>query len=182
MSVTAISIKSLTRKTRQQEPVAEGDKLVFAVGANKDGMIKRESLQMNEATFAFPENKDSNQENFIIVCRLDPSRLVPPTKLEWTVEGFVAYSAICTHLGCTAYFSQRTEERPFPHLLCPCHGGVYDPQRGAMVMAGPVPRALPQLPVKINDLGELIAGGWFHEPPGVVSKSELKRWREGHKS
>ncbi len=182
MSIAALSIRPTKRNAKQQEPVAAGDRLVFVIGANKGQPIRRDSIPVNEAVLAFPEGKDGNPDNLILLCHLDPVSLAPPTILAWTAEGLVAYSAICTHLGCTASTLQRMEGTDFPQLLCPCHSGVFDPQSGAIVKAGPPPRPLPQLPIQIDNQGELIAAGWFEEPPGVVPKGELRRWREKNKN
>src|SRR5215218_2182976 len=54
---------------------------------------------------------------------------------------FVAYSAICTHQGCTVAYKDG-------NLACPCHGSVFDPANGASVVAGPAQRPLPEIPVK----------------------------------
>ena len=56
---------------------------------------------------------------------------------------FVAYSAICTHRGCTVAYSD-------DKLRCPCHGSVFDPARGAAVEAGPAPTPLPNIPVEVR--------------------------------
>jgi|SRR5215210_3520277 len=61
---------------------------------------------------------------------------------------FVAYSAVCTHQGCTVAY-QRGK------LACPCHGSVFDPARGAEVVAGPAPSPLPKIPVKVES-GEIV--------------------------
>ena len=61
---------------------------------------------------------------------------------------FVAYSAICTHQGCTVAYKGGK-------LACPCHGSVFDPARGAKVVAGPAPRPLPEIPVKVEG-GEIV--------------------------
>jgi cytochrome b6-f complex iron-sulfur subunit len=61
---------------------------------------------------------------------------------------FVAYSAICTHQGCTVAYKDG-------NLACPCHGSVFDPANGAAVVAGPAPRALPEIPVKVEG-GEVV--------------------------
>lgn len=59
---------------------------------------------------------------------------------------FVAYSAVCTHQRCTVPY------RPdMQRLACPCHGGVYNPAKGAAVEAGPPPRPLPKIGVEIRD-------------------------------
>ena len=56
---------------------------------------------------------------------------------------FVAYSAVCTHQGCTVAYQNG-------QLACPCHGSVFDPSNGAEVVAGPAPRPLPEVPVEIR--------------------------------
>jgi Rieske Fe-S protein len=61
---------------------------------------------------------------------------------------FVAYSAICTHQGCTVAYKNG-------QLACPCHGSVFDPAKGASVVAGPAPRPLPEIPVKVQG-GEVV--------------------------
>jgi cytochrome b6-f complex iron-sulfur subunit len=61
---------------------------------------------------------------------------------------FVAYSAVCTHQGCTVAYQGG-------ELACPCHGSVFDPANGAAVVAGPAPRPLPEIPVKVEG-GEVV--------------------------
>ena len=61
---------------------------------------------------------------------------------------FVAYSAVCTHQGCTVAYKNG-------QLACPCHGSVYDPAKGAKVVAGPAPKPLPEIPVKVEG-GEVV--------------------------
>jgi cytochrome b6-f complex iron-sulfur subunit len=56
---------------------------------------------------------------------------------------FVAYSAVCTHQGCTVAYQNG-------QLACPCHGSVFDPANGAEVVAGPAPRPLPEIPVEVQ--------------------------------
>jgi Rieske Fe-S protein len=56
---------------------------------------------------------------------------------------FVAYSAVCTHQGCTVAYKKG-------QLACPCHGSVFDPAEGAAVIAGPAPKPLPKIPVKVQ--------------------------------
>jgi len=61
---------------------------------------------------------------------------------------FVAYSAVCTHQGCTVAYKGGK-------LACPCHGSVFDPAKGAEVVAGPAPSPLPEIPVKVEG-GEVV--------------------------
>jgi Rieske Fe-S protein len=61
-------------------------------------------------------------------------------------EEFVAYSAVCTHQQCIGAYQPETQK-----LACPCHGGVYDPARGAAVEAGPPPAPLPEAEIEVRD-------------------------------
>jgi nitrite reductase/ring-hydroxylating ferredoxin subunit len=61
---------------------------------------------------------------------------------------FVAYSAVCTHQGCTVAYKE-------DNLVCPCHGSTFDPADGAAVVAGPATRPLPEIPVKVQG-GEVV--------------------------
>jgi Rieske Fe-S protein len=63
---------------------------------------------------------------------------------------FVAYSAVCTHQGCTVKYKDG-------QLACPCHGSVFDPANGAEVVAGPAPSPLPEISVKVEG-GEVVRG------------------------
>jgi nitrite reductase/ring-hydroxylating ferredoxin subunit len=61
---------------------------------------------------------------------------------------FVAYSAVCTHQGCTVAYRGG-------QLACPCHGSVFDPANGAAVVSGPAGRPLPEVPVEVSG-GEVL--------------------------
>ena len=80
----------------------------------------------------------------------------------WTVDNIVAYSKICTHVGCPAALYEQTTH----HILCPCHQSTFDATRGAQVIFGPATRALPQLPMTVDAEGFLVARRDFTEPVG----------------
>jgi ubiquinol-cytochrome c reductase iron-sulfur subunit len=80
----------------------------------------------------------------------------------WTVDNIVAYSKICTHVGCPAALYEQTTH----HILCPCHQSTFDATQGARVVFGPATRPLPQLPMGVDSQGYLIALGDFQEPVG----------------
>ena len=60
-----------------------------------------------------------------------------------TAGEFKAFSAVCTHMGCTV--SQIANGR----IDCPCHGSEYSITDGA-VLAGPAPAPLPAKTIKIT--------------------------------
>ena len=83
-------------------------------------------------------------------------------KKSWSYDGIVAYSKICTHVGCpVALYEQHTH-----HLLCPCHQSTFDVTEHCKVVFGPAARPLPQLPISVDAEGYLIAQSDFLEPVG----------------
>jgi len=70
----------------------------------------------------------------------------------WVIHapfGFVALSAVCTHLGCIVNYDKEKE------IWCPCHAGFFD-LRGN-VISGPPPRPLPSYPVAVVG-GKVVIG------------------------
>lgn len=60
-----------------------------------------------------------------------------------TEDGTVAFSPICTHLGCFVNWDNNRKE-----FICPCHGGKYDMNGG--VLKGPPSKPLTRLPLRIT--------------------------------
>ena len=99
----------------------------------------------------------------VLVMRLLPEQLIEAEdRKDWSYDGIVAYSKVCTHVGCpVALYEQQTH-----HLLCPCHQSQFDVTDHAKVIFGPAARPLPQLPITVDDEGYLIARSDFTEPVG----------------
>jgi ubiquinol-cytochrome c reductase iron-sulfur subunit len=94
---------------------------------------------------------------------MQPEDITPlPERENWGVDGILAYSKICTHVGCPiSLWEQQTH-----HLLCPCHQSTFDLADNGKVIFGPAARALPQLPIAVDEEGYLIATSDFTEPVG----------------
>ncbi|MFB8386013.1 Rieske 2Fe-2S domain-containing protein [Microbacterium sp. NPDC055910] len=99
----------------------------------------------------------------VLLMRLLPEQLIESEeRKDWSYDGIVAYSKVCTHVGCpVALYEQQTH-----HLLCPCHQSQFDVTDEAKVIFGPAARALPQLPITVDDEGYLVARSDFTEPVG----------------
>ncbi len=99
----------------------------------------------------------------VLLVRLLPEQLHPSEdRKDWAYDGIVAYSKVCTHVGCpVALYEQQTH-----HLLCPCHQSQFDITEQAKVIFGPAARPLPQLPITVDDEGYLVARSDFKEPVG----------------
>jgi thiosulfate dehydrogenase [quinone] large subunit len=74
-----------------------------------------------------------------------------PAILFRTKTGVFAYSAICTHQGCSVAYKSSTKK-----LICPCHAAQFDPFANAKIVSGPAERALDKVNVKIS-------GNWIVE-------------------
>jgi ubiquinol-cytochrome c reductase iron-sulfur subunit len=98
----------------------------------------------------------------LILLKFRPEEIKSGTNVNWTHDGIVAYSKICTHVGCPAALYEQTTH----HILCPCHQSTFDAADGAKVVFGPAARPLPQLPIGIDGEGYLIAKGDFSVPVG----------------
>jgi ubiquinol-cytochrome c reductase iron-sulfur subunit len=98
----------------------------------------------------------------VILHRMLPQDIVSEQTLNWSVDGIVCYSKICTHVGCPISLNERTTH----HLLCPCHQSTFDLTDSGRVLFGPAARALPQLELTVDDEGYLAAKRDFTEPVG----------------
>ena len=79
------------------------------------------------------------------------SKAGTPAVLFRTKTGVFAYSAVCTHQGCTVAFDSASEK-----LQCGCHGAVFDPFDGAKVVTGPTNQPLAKITVATE-------GAWIVE-------------------
>lgn len=97
----------------------------------------------------------------VLLVKLNPEDIKSQKQRDWGVDGIVAYSKICTHVGCPVALYERQTH----HLLCPCHQSTFDMTNDCEVIFGPAKRPLPQLPIKVED-GYLVAADGFAEPVG----------------
>lgn len=98
----------------------------------------------------------------IILVRMDPEEIRSQQGDGWDYQGILAYSKICTHVGCPiALYEHRTH-----HLLCPCHQSTFDLADSGDVIFGPAARRMPQLPIRLDEEGFLVARSAFQEPVG----------------
>ncbi|MGW5862665.1 cytochrome bc1 complex Rieske iron-sulfur subunit [Streptomyces sp. NPDC055239] len=140
------------------------------VNMNTNEPLRPSDVQVGSLTFAKPEGLEEHDHDFqvqiakaaLMIVRIQPADIKDKQELEWSHEGVVAYSKICTHVGCPiSLYEQQTH-----HVLCPCHQSTFDLSDGARVIFGPAGHALPQLRIAVNEEGYLEALGDFAEPVG----------------
>ena len=132
--------------------------------------IKDSDLEVGAVAQVLPEIADPEHRKLndiakdaVLLIRLRPQEFnLEADKLAMTHDGIIAFSKICSHMGCAvALYEQQTK-----HLLCPCHQSTFDVTRGAKVIFGPSARPLPQLDITIDNKGYLVARQPFSEPVG----------------
>ena len=106
---------------------------------------------------------DDIAKDSVLLIRIRPEEFnLDAERLSWTYEGIIAFSKICSHMGCAVALYEQTTK----HLLCPCHQSTFDVTRAAKVIFGPSARPLPQLAVTVDSQGYLVAKQPFSEPVG----------------
>jgi len=146
--------------------IQPGDALVYAQGGSAGASIMASSMKAGDAVLAYPSGKSSNSANLVQLIRLDEKAFKPPTDLSLTDKGFAAYSAICTHLGCTVSWVANAESPDASFTECYCHNSIFNPAEGAKVMGGPAPIPLSQIGVKVKEDGTLAFTSDFNGPIG----------------
>lgn len=132
------------------------------------GPIKASDLSIGSVVHVVPEGIEELENALeekakaaVLLIRLEPRDLDEASRAG-AYEGIVAYSKICTHMGCpVALYEQRTHL-----LLCPCHQSTFDLKRNCKVIFGPAKRPLPQLAITVDDEGYLVAKSGFTQALG----------------
>lgn len=135
-------------------------------------LLKASDLEIGQLVNAQPETltklhgheaQVEKAKSALIIVRMDPASIrIPDSRRDWQVGGILAYSKICTHVGCPiSLWEQQTH-----HLLCPCHQSTFDLGNSGVVVFGPAARSLPQLPITVDAEGYLVARSDFTVPVG----------------
>ena len=144
-----------------------GTRLVTDPG---DRPIKPSDLEVGgvaQVQPAFPEGKERHLDDIgkdsVLLIRIRPEEFnLDAERLSWTYEGIIAFSKICSHMGCAVALYEQTTKHP----LCPCHQSTFDVTRAAKVIFGPAARPLPQLAITVDSEGYLVAKAPFNEAVG----------------
>lgn len=132
--------------------------------------LKASDMQVGSVAHVLPEYPEGQEatlvdlnKDAVLVIRVRPEILdLPADRQDWVHEGIIAFSKICSHMGCAVGLYEQTTH----HLLCPCHQSTFDVTRAAKVIFGPAARPLPQLAITVDEEGYLIAKQGFNQPVG----------------
>ena len=141
-----------------ETPFAAGVRLVDEAGQP----IRPSEVPVGGIVTAFPETAPKAADAIALLIGLGAAYRPIPGRDGWDVDGIVAYSKLCTHLGCPVGLYDVSTR----HLVCPCHQSEFDMVDGGAPTGGPATRALPQLPLDVTADGFLVATGDYSEPTG----------------
>jgi ubiquinol-cytochrome c reductase iron-sulfur subunit len=133
--------------------------------------VRSDAVALGSFVTAFPAGADPRELGSpVILVRLPADSLrMPAARRDWTPQGLVAYSKICTHAGCAVSmlrYPLYAAHSPAPAVVCPCHYSTFDVGDGGTVLFGPAGRPLPQLPLRVRSDGTLEAAGPMSGPIG----------------
>ncbi|MDQ3574882.1 MAG: Rieske (2Fe-2S) protein [Actinomycetota bacterium] len=128
-----------------------------------DEEVKADALEVGGFITVFPEGHTKEADAQAVLVRVDESQFHPSEdREEWSPEGLLVYSKVCTHAGCPVGLYQVDTHQ----LMCPCHQSAFNVLEEAKPVFGPATRRLPQLPIEVGENGVLHATGDFSAPVG----------------
>ena len=124
-------------------------------------------LAVGSIVTVFPEgaeNTDRGQavDQTVLIRVSNENYTTQKGRESWGPKGYIAYSKLCTHLGCPVGLY----EQELQLLVCPCHQSMFNVTNGAIPEFGPAPRPLPQLPLYIDAEGNIRAQNGYDQPVG----------------
>ena len=158
------AIAAMNKKSPESKlPPQVGDRFTYHSKRLRGPLIKVTDLvELGKQVLVVPvdpntgEIRDSSRYNQILIQKLPKESLSAETQ-RLSVDGVVAYSAICTHNGCPVTGWVKEEE----NYMCPCHQSVFDPKNNGGVVSGPAPRKLPALALTVEN-NELVVATQFN--------------------
>jgi rieske iron-sulfur protein len=165
------------RVTHAVAPVPEelrpvvGDRLVEEDAEGEFVPLTINDLRVGRPMLAFPFDaatkhlRAETRMNKVVLLRFAENELDDESKA-LSAGGVLAFSAICTHMGCDVK-TWMSGEKVF---ACFCHASKFQPLERGKVVAGPASRALPVLPLKLEG-DQLVIAGAFSSTPGFTAQS-----------
>lgn len=157
------SLGPLPKSTLFHTDWTKGSYLVDSTGRR----VHSTDLAVGSIVTVYPEgteNTDRGQavDQTVLIRISNESFTTQRGRESWGPQGFIAYSKLCTHLGCPVGLY----EQQLQMLVCPCHQSMFDVTDGAVPTFGPAPRPLPQLPLYIDSQGYLRSQSDYDQPVG----------------
>ena len=92
----------------------------------------RSQMRYEDGQVTFTDQGLATDQTVLIRASDEPFT-TEPGREGWTPDGYVAYSKLCTHLGCPVGLYEQELEL----LVCPCHQSMFNIRNGAVPQFGP---------------------------------------------
>jgi rieske iron-sulfur protein len=144
-----------------------GDLLVAAKGDTSTPLKASDIKAGGKPLLVYPFDIDTKKPrsesrlNKLLLVRVDPKDLSEEARAR-SVDGVLAFSAVCTHQGCDVTEWKASEKT----LLCFCHSSQFNPFNNGAVAVGPAAKALPSCSLVEKD-GVLVLASGLNAKPGV---------------
>jgi ubiquinol-cytochrome c reductase iron-sulfur subunit len=139
--------------------------------------VTKGTLVVGGIMTVYPKGKQDSQygqsvDQTVLIRVQDTDLVTAKGRETWAPSGYVAYSKLCTHLGCPVGLYEQELEL----LVCPCHQSMFNVRNGCVPQFGPAPRPLPQLALYFDDNGELRAQAPYDQAvgPGFYERNTTK--------
>jgi ubiquinol-cytochrome c reductase iron-sulfur subunit len=157
------SLGPLPKKTLDGTDWRKGSYLVDSTGRK----IHKDDIAVGGIITVFPkgfEDTENGQavDQTVLIRVTNEDFTTRPGRESWGPNGYLAYSKLCSHLGCPVGLY----EQQLKQLVCPCHQSMFDVTNGCEPNFGPAPRPLPQLPIYIDSKGFIRSQSGYLEPVG----------------
>ena len=146
-AAAAIPIVALSSGAAQAKETTQGSHTATQLDYPETSVSSANTLKENEAVlFSYPDK--SSPCAMIKMGKSVPGGVGPD-------KDIVAYSTLCTHMGCPVSYSP--EARTFK---CPCHFSVFDSEKAGQMVTGQATENLPRIILSHNaDTGDIKAVG-----------------------
>lgn len=134
----AVGTLSLANATLAQEPAKAAPAGNTTLPYPRQAIAKLNELEINQpVSFSYPDS--SSPCVLIKKGRAVPGGVGPE-------QDVVAYSTLCTHMGCPVLYDQAAET-----FKCPCHYSIFDPDKSGQMVTGQATENLPQIVLAYDD-------------------------------
>ena len=150
----------------------KNDTFVFADGPNKGkGVLVADIVidappvtvqAVNPATGKVRDDNGDTDHATVLLYRVDPAKITVEDVKHDTVEGILAFTAVCPHQACMLTGWDASTKQ----FLCPCHQALFDPLKGGENTGGAKTRVLAQVPLTAVD-GKLVVANQIVEWVGI---------------
>ncbi len=144
----------------QKDVPQVGDVFVFAAGPKKGSIVMVDDVVLDATPLTVmakaPNGAVRDGDNFTTLLYRVAKDKVPADMAPDTVDGIMAYSAVCTHQGCLmTEIHQKSEAVNAFGFICPCHDAIFDPLQEGKNTGGATSATLAYFPIK-SDGGKIV--------------------------